>query len=123
MAKNVAGKPPASRSEGTPARKARTAQIQIEFVGVRVRGLMRCHSLWPGTAPSRENAYSIRELAVSEALPQKNWATQAMPTRILVPSSPMASTRIGIGAVMRLPAAVSVSKPGAMAKVTASSST
>src|SRR6266853_5440937 len=100
IAKNVAGKPPASRSDGTPARKARTAQIQIAFVGVRVRGLILCHSVCPGTAPSREKAYSIRELAVSDALPQKNWATHAMPTRTFVQFAPMASTRIGIGAVI-----------------------
>ena len=60
---------------------------------------------------------------MSDALPQKNWATQAMPTRTFVPSSPMASMRIGIGAVIRKPAAVTVSKPGRIAKVRASNST
>jgi hypothetical protein len=36
--------------------KEKVTQNQMEFVGVRVRGLMRCHSRWPGTAPSRLKA-------------------------------------------------------------------
>ena len=35
---------------------APTAASQIEFVGVRVRLLIRCQKLVPGIAPSRENA-------------------------------------------------------------------
>ncbi len=42
----------------------------MPFVGVRVRGLIWCQYLWPGTAPSRLKAYSMRELAVTEAMPQ-----------------------------------------------------
>ena len=36
--------------------KAKTTQNQMEFVGVLVRGLMRCQNLCPGTAPSRLKA-------------------------------------------------------------------
>ena len=50
--------------------KANTTQNQMPFVGVLVRGLMRCQSRWPGTAPSRLKAYSMRELAVTDAIPQ-----------------------------------------------------
>ena len=36
--------------------KAPTAANQIELVGVRVRGLIRCQNWSRGTAPSREKA-------------------------------------------------------------------
>ena len=42
----------------------------------------------------------MRELAVRQALPQKNWATQAMPTSTVAPSVPMASSMMRIGAVI-----------------------
>ena len=35
-------------------------------------------SRWPGTAPSRENANSIRDADVSDAVTQKNCATTQM---------------------------------------------
>ena len=41
---------------GRPRMNAPTAASQIEFVGVRVRLLIRCQNELPGTAPSRENA-------------------------------------------------------------------
>src|SRR5262245_38728370 len=41
---------------GRPRRNAPTAASQIELVGVRVRGLMRCQNLDAGIAPSREKA-------------------------------------------------------------------
>ena len=31
------------------------------------------HRLWPGTAPSRENAKVIRDALVTQAMPQNNW--------------------------------------------------
>ena len=55
-----------------------TTQSQIELVGVPVRGLTFDQMREPGSALSRENAYDIRELAVTEAMPQKNWATHTM---------------------------------------------
>ena len=39
-----------------PRMNAPTAANQIEFVGVRVRGLIRCQNELPGIAPSREKA-------------------------------------------------------------------
>src|SRR5690348_17119994 len=56
---------------------------QIEFVGVPVRGFTFDHSFEPGRALSRENAKDIREFAVTEAMPQKNCATQTMNSRNL----------------------------------------
>ena len=41
--------------------KAPPAASQIAFVGVRVRGLIRCQNAEAGSAPSRENAKIIRE--------------------------------------------------------------
>ncbi len=40
------------------------------------------HSRWPGTAPSRENAKSIRDAEVSDAVTQKNCATTPMKSSI-----------------------------------------
>ena len=60
-----------------------TTQSQIELVGVPVRGLTLAQIREPGSALSRENAYDIRELAVTEAMPQKNCATQTMKSRNL----------------------------------------
>ena len=38
-------------------------------------------SWWPGTAPSRENANIIRDADVTDAVRQKNCATQQMTSR------------------------------------------
>src|SRR5271166_2659032 len=70
----------------------------MEFVGVLVRGLIRCHSLWPGTAPSRLKAYSIREFAVTEAIPQKACATTAISNRSSAPTRERAFVQIVTGA-------------------------
>src|SRR5919112_692515 len=55
----------------------RTAIATQESCGTRFRPTCR-QSRWPGTAPSRENAKSIRDADVSEAVTQKNWATTQM---------------------------------------------
>ena len=70
----------------------------MELVGVRVRGLMRCHHRWPGTAPSRLKAKSIRELAATEAMPQKNWATTAINSSSSAPTRDSAAVQIATGA-------------------------
>src|ERR1700684_2184037 len=44
-----------------------TAHVGVRFLP------RRRHSLWPGTAPSRENANVIREALVTHAIPQKIW--------------------------------------------------
>ena len=48
-----------------------------------VRGLTLAQIREPGSALSREKAYDIRELAVTDAMPQKNCATQTMKSRNL----------------------------------------
>ena len=60
-----------------------TTHSQIELVGVPDLGLTLAQIREPGSALSRENAYVIREFAVTEAMPQKNWATQTMNSRNL----------------------------------------
>src|ERR1035438_3156272 len=55
-AKNATDEPSVVYSDGTPKRKAATADSQTAFTGARVLGCRRCHSRCPGTAPSRENA-------------------------------------------------------------------
>ena len=73
-------------------------QNQIEFVGVPVRGLTFDQIREPGRAWSRENANDIRELAVTEAIPQKYWATQTMNSRNLATSGlPRESRKIWAG--------------------------
>ena len=75
-----------------------TTQSQIELVGVPVLGLTLAQIREPGSALSRENAYVIRELAVTEAMPQKNWATQTMNSRNLATSGlPSESRKICAG--------------------------
>src|SRR3954453_12991512 len=40
--------------------------------------LTRLHSFQPGMARSREKAKKVREQLVTQAMPQKNWPTQAI---------------------------------------------
>ena len=42
------------------------------MTGTRLAATVR-HSSQPGTALSRENANSMREAEVTDAVPQKNW--------------------------------------------------
>ena len=70
----------------------------MELVGVRVRGLMRCQSWWPGTAPSRLKAKVILEFAATEAIPQKNCATTAISSRSSAPTRPRAAVQMSTGA-------------------------
>src|SRR5215204_7106287 len=55
----------------------RTAIAITAICGTRFLPTRR-QSRWPGTAPSRENANSIREADVKEAVTQKNCATTQM---------------------------------------------
>src|SRR5665811_623574 len=66
---------------GTASKIDSEMHIQIELVGVPVRALTLAHIVEPGSASSRENAYVIRELAVTDAIPQKNCATTTMKSR------------------------------------------
>ena len=61
--------------------------------GMRLRDTRR-QSWWPGTARSRENANSIRDADVTDAVRQKNCATQQM-KRMNVPQLwPIAVTQL-----------------------------
>ena len=62
----------------------RTRSRQTARCGTRLRPTCR-QSLWPGTAPSRENANSIRDADVIEAVTQKNCAITQMKSSDLRP--------------------------------------
>ncbi len=49
-------------------------------MGTRLRATLR-HTFEPGTARSREKANIIRDAEVTDAVPQKNWATTAIRSR------------------------------------------
>src|SRR4051812_1111484 len=53
---------------------------QTAYTGTRLL-LTRRQRLCPGIAPSREKANIIRDADVTEAVPQKNWATHAITSR------------------------------------------
>lgn len=46
-------------SIGSPRMKAKITMAHTALMGVPVSGLTLLHSLWPGTAPSREKDQSI----------------------------------------------------------------
>ena len=54
----------------------------------------RRQSWWPGTARSRENANSIRDADVTDAIRQKNCATQQMKRMDVPQLSPIAVTQL-----------------------------
>src|SRR5262245_1097479 len=81
-------------SAGSTSTTEQTTQSQIELVGVPVRVLTFFQRADPGSAPSRLKAYAIRELAVTEAMPQKNWATTQMNSRKMPVRRPVASRKI-----------------------------
>src|SRR3954470_8079178 len=62
---------------GTISRNARPQMHQTALMGWRCEPSVR-QVRWNGVAPSRENANSIREADVTEAMPQNSWATTAM---------------------------------------------
>src|ERR1700691_2978395 len=99
--------------------KAKTTQNQMEFVGVLVRGLMRCQYLCPGTAPSRLKAKSMRELAVTDAMPQKACATTAMSNRSSAPRRESADSQMRTGAAPLAATAVYVALSVGMTEVMA----
>src|SRR4029077_21233612 len=82
---------------GSPRMKAPTAANQIELVGVRVRLLTLCQKFDAGRAPSRENAALIRDVAVTDDMPQKNWAPMTISIRSLAAVVPIASMKIWAG--------------------------
>src|SRR3954453_2824542 len=84
-------------SDGSTRMIEQVTQSQIELVGVPVRGLTCFQIREPGSAPSRAKAYAIRELAVTDAMPQKNCATTQMKSRNVPRVWPAASMKICAG--------------------------
>src|SRR3954464_14346260 len=84
-------------SDGSTRSVEMVTHSQIELVGVPVRGLTFFQIREPGSAPSRANAYDIRELAVTEAIPQNHCATMQMNTRNVPVLWPTASMKIWAG--------------------------
>src|SRR5690349_19128416 len=84
-------------SAGRTSTTEHTTHSQMELVGVPVRGLTVFQSRDPGSAPSRLKAYAIRELAVTDAMPQKNCATTQMNSRMMPILRPVASMKICAG--------------------------
>src|SRR5215217_5631274 len=84
-------------SAGVASTTEQATHSQMEFVGVPVRGLTFAHSRDPGRAPSRLNAYDIREFAVTDAMPQKNWATAQISSSSSPVCRPAASMKICAG--------------------------
>src|SRR4029079_14014279 len=85
------------QNAGSTSTTEQTTHSQMELVGVPVRRLTFFQSCDPGSAPSRLKAYAIRELAVTDAMPQKNWATTQMPRRTMPVLWPVASRKIWAG--------------------------
>ena len=71
----------------------RTTIATTARCGTRLRPTCR-QSLWPGTAPSRENANSIRDADVIEAVTQKNCAITQMKSSASAQFWPIDSAQI-----------------------------
>src|SRR5689334_7208604 len=84
-------------SDGSTRRVDNVTHSQIVLVGVAVRGLT-CRQIGePGIAPSRANANDMRELAVTDAIPQNHSATMQMNSRRVPRLWPTASMKICAG--------------------------
>ena len=79
--------------------------------------LSRRHRLWPGTAPSRENANVIRDALVTQAMPQNSWPTVEMTSTALAADEVSADSMIDC----EVPPAASIAFVCVAAKVSASS--
>src|ERR1700684_3572559 len=74
---------------------ANTATNTTAHVGVLFLPSRR-HRLWPGIAPSRENANVIRDALVAQAIPQNSWPTVEMTSTALAAAVVNALRKIGI---------------------------
>src|SRR5262245_28673344 len=59
-------------SAGSVRTSPATLAATIALTGVPLRSTLD-HNRQPGTAPSRLNAYVIRDMLVTQLIPQKNW--------------------------------------------------
>src|SRR3954470_12673404 len=80
--------------------------------------LTRLPSFQPGMARSRENAKKVREQLVTQAMPQKNWPTQAMK---MIASAQFWFMLAEVKTEIELPAASLIALVSVAAKVIASS--
>src|ERR1700756_22063 len=87
-----------------------TAQVGVLFLPNRRQ------RLWPGTAPSRENANVIRDALVTQAIPQKIWPTVEMTSTALAAAEVRADSMIDC----EVPPAALISLTWVAAKVRAS---
>src|SRR4051812_16308468 len=95
---------------------ANTATNTTAQVGVRWL-LSRRHRLWPGTAPSRENANVIRDALVTQAIPQNSCPTVAITSTALAAAELSADSMIDCD----VPPAALIAPTWVAAKVSASS--
>src|SRR5436305_14995493 len=72
-----------------------TDQVGVWFLPSRL------HRLWPGTAPSRENAKVIREALVRHAIPQNSCPTVEM--KITALAAAVVRELVKIGSAFALP--------------------
>ncbi len=80
---------------GTVTSHANTQTNRTAHVGVRFLPRRR-QRLWPGTAPSRENAKVIRDALVTQAMPQNNCPIVEIRMTALAPAEPSAVVKIEI---------------------------
>src|SRR3954465_8059771 len=71
---------------------AKTATAMTALNGIRL-ALTRLHRLEPGTAPSRLNAYIMREALVMQLMPQKNCPTTQMMRIVFTQAVPIALSK------------------------------
>src|SRR5690606_41674522 len=84
-------------SVGSISAQASTQIAVTALTGARLAATLR-HTLWNGTARSRENANIMREEAVTDAVPQNSCAITAMSSRNCAQVSPSASVQMEIAA-------------------------
>src|ERR1035438_5058368 len=95
-AKNATGMPRwLGKYAGMVMIKAHTITKNTAHVGVRFLPRRR-HRLWPGIAPSRENANVIREALVTHAMPQNSCPIVEINRTAFAPAVLSAASRIAI---------------------------
>src|SRR5665213_198075 len=94
-ARNATGVPAVfGKYAGIVITSAKTAMNSTDHVGVRFAPRRR-QRLWPGTAPSRENANVIRDPLVMQAIPQNSCPITDMKMTAFAPSTLSEAVRIG----------------------------
>src|SRR3954454_1950197 len=106
---------------GTIKRNDRPQMPHTAYTGWRALPKVR-QVRWNGVAPSREKANSMREAEVTEAMPQKSWATTAITSISSAHCVDVAVCQMycTMNAAPRLPPVDTLSMSGGTANVTAS---